>query len=1129
MLKVQTAIYGCLMLTFLFGGVSSAPQPIDSSLRVTQGSGKFIVLNCSVASDCSDTTFLVTGLPSKGQLFRAQGSPNVPTSFTRSELIQATGLRLSNRIVYYLPFHEVYNDVVNTILSDSFKYKADPGSSEAKCLVEVVYQQLLPVGGGSGYSLLFDGIDDIVVTPVDSWFPASAFTVMLWIRVYDGTKQATIFSFFGTKGPVFEIFNPRDLTCIVGFSVLAPTKIDVSDGKWHHVAATWSSTSKTCRIIVDATISAVAVASDTTPSMENTGTIVLGNRQACQILDTFENRAAVTESRASKQITVGPLAGNTALNFSTTPSALLMQHIINRAYGSAAPIASTDNNSPLHEEPYVNSRQRSDYLLCRCTGGCFSPNLAFSGEMDDVRLYSFEKTIAEIRVESKFVFSPVNHPNVTRPQMEQQFFGLQLWLTFDNIVDVIISDSSGRNRKSFRGSNATRRFPCHKKREPFQVVSSTGVLGGTSGLMSIGTSSRIEIKLPGIIGIGNTNVTLRPRFRFDKKSGGGTFYNAACGFSGTLTVPMVAQSGSLVGVTGCVFYTPNQIALLTDVLEYSISNVEFGTGPEINPDFVVISYSMTFYRESSVIPSNYLVGLQAEAISVVKLMITRTDLSPLNVAVTAIPKYANIWIAMETRCADVPQCQFPLSTLSWETSGTSFIDTSSLSKFSDWKYVQPPFGTPLYQSGPKLCDTDRYFTPELILPSTCCKIGKYYLKDAIFNRPSKGNPMFLNASKWNWVMWEVIDFSSTPYGDSLVNSTLQGVIVECLVYDGSLEVPMDNSTSCYVSNCFPPDSRILAQSALPTTPAAVLRAVLSQKTGKLESLLRIGAQFDRLAINAAAALGNVDILKMLLSTSSPRWDYDAIELADKLGSWAARDYLQAKTSSQGYEGIRTGAKCLVRGDSAVSFTGFVTVNPYFLASGVAGVSGQLGALKLLWSKAQLTDRAPNFPVSRLQTVSFWGLMSRAPRPDGKTVLKDVRVQGFQYEPVVITPATAAAQNTLQTCLRMLVNVQPKNGHLYNVDDSFGLQRCKDSNFSKSDSGTVHEIVCREFGMDVYFVNTLWNQSTFSNSPKRPIVYPSQIMTPVYKPMSGVKIRRNQDLISQKPIGILNASTNNITG
>jgi len=157
------------------------------------------------------------------------------------------------------------------------------------------------------------------------------------------------------------------------------------------------------------------------------------------------------------------------------------------------------------------------------------------------------------------------------------------------------------------------------------------------------------------------------------------------------------------------------------------------------------------------------------------------------------------------------------------------------------------------------------------------------------------------------------------------------------------------------------------------------------------------------------------------------------------------------------------------------------------------------------------------------------LMSRAPRPDGKTVLKDVRVQGFQYEPVVITPATAAAQNTLQTCLRMLVNVQPKNGHLYNVDDSFGLQRCKDSNFSKSDSGTVHEIVCREFGMDVYFVNTLWNQSTFSNSPKRPIVYPSQIMTPVYKPMSGVKIRRNQDLISQKPIGILNASTNNITG
>ena len=1125
---MRALFYGCLIICSLLGCVSSVPQPQPISATVAQGSGKFIVLRCIDPADCSDTTFLVTVLPSTGQLFTAQGSPNDPVStFTRLDLMQTTGIRLSNRIVYYLPFHEVYNDVANTIVSDAFRYKADTGSSEAQCLVVTLQQKLLPIGGGSGYSMLFDGVDDIVVTPVDSWFPTRAFTVMLWIRVYDRLKPATIFSFFGANGPLFEIFNPRDLTCIVGFSVLSPSNIDVSDGKWHHVAATWSSSSKTCRIFVDGNISAVAVTSATTPNLEKTGTIVLGNRQACDILDTFEHRAADSEARSSKTITVGPIAGNSALNFSTVPSALLMEHVINRAYGSAAPIASTYNDSPLHEEPYVNYRQRSDYLLCRCTGGCFNPNLAFGGEMDDFRIYSFEKTIAEIRVESRFVFSPILNSTTQRPQLEQQYFGMQLWLTFDNITDVKIVDSSGNNRTSFRGSNAKRRFPCHKKREPFQVVSSTGVLGGTDAFMNIGASSRFEIKLPGIAGVGNKNVTVRPRFRFNKKSGGGTFYHAVCGYSGILTVPMVAQSGSSVGETGCVFYTPNPLILIPDVFEYSISNVPFVTEPD--PSSIVFNYSMAIYRESNVIPSNYLVGLQAEAISVVKLMVTRLDLNALNVAVTALPKYANVWIALEARCGDVPQCQLPISTVSWETSGSSFIDSSSLSKFPDWKYVQPPFGTPLYQTGPKLCDTDRYFTPEQILPSTCCKIGKYYLNDTIFKRPSQGNPMFLNSSKWDWIMWEEIDFSSLPYGESEVNSTLQGVIVQCLVYDGSLEVPLDNSTNCFISNCFPPDSRIKVQSAVPSTPAAVLRAVLSQKIDKLESLLRLNAQFDRLAINAAAALGNVDILRMLFNAGSPRWDYDAIELASELGSLAAVNYLLSQTSRQGYEGKRTGAKCLVRGDSAASFTGFVTVIPYFLASAMTGVSGELGSVKLLWSKSQLTDRAPNFPVSRLQTVSFRGLLSRAPKPDGRIILKGAKVQGFQNEPVVIKPANPTTQSTLQTCLRMFVTEQPRNGYIYNVDDSFGLQRCKDANFSKSDSGTMNEITCREFGMGIYFANTVWNQSTFSNTPKRPIVYPSRILTPVFEPMPGVKIRRNQDLISQTPVGILNASTDNVTG
>jgi hypothetical protein len=1015
--------------------------------------------------------------------------------------------------------------------SDSFTYKADTGSSEARCLIEILRQQILPIGGGSGYSLLFDGVDDVVVTLVDSWFPTDAFTVMLWIRVYDRTKQATIFSYFGDKQPVFEISNPLNLTCIVGFLPLSPSNIDVSDGKWHHIAATWSSSSRTCTIIVDALVSAAAVASGSIPNLERSGTIVLGNRQACDILDSSEHRALDTKLKASKTMSVTPQEENDAFTFLSKPSALLTQHLINRAHGIATPAVSAGDSSPLQGDPYINSRQRSDYALCRCTGGCFQQRLAFGGEMDDVRLYSFEKTIPELRVESKFIFIQKNSGsqqlNKTRPQLDQQFFGLQLWMSFDIIDGSSIADNSGQNRSSYRGSSATQRFPCHKKREPFHVVSSTGVLGGLASFMSIGAASRIEVRLPGIVGIGVKNETLIPRFRFNKKLGAGQFYHAACGYSGNLVSSMVVQSNSLVGPTGCIIYVPNQASLIVDVIDYSLSNVLFPSDQESDPAYVDLSYSLSFFRESSVIPSNYLVGLQSDKISVVRLMMTRPDLSRLNAAIQDLPKHANVWIAFEARCEDVLQCQLPISTLSWETSGTSFIDSSSFSKFSHWKYVRPPFASNLYQTGPSICDTDTYFTPEPSLPSKVCKIGKYYMNDTIFNRPNQGDPLFLDSSKWNWVMWELTDFSRLPYGGMNNKSTLQGVVVECLIYDGSYDVPLDNCTCCYISNCFPPIGRVLIQSALPATPAAVLRAVLQQNIIKLNSLLSIGAPFDRSAINAAAALGNVDILTKLFGRVTIRWDYDAIELASNMGFPAAADYLTSRTAMQGYEGKRTGAKCLVRGDHAGSFTGFVTSVPYFLASAVRGALGHIGSLTIRWSKAQLTDISPNFPVSRLQNISFLGLLSLAPRPDGMQLLKSALFSGFQNNPVVINTSTSTAEISQQTCLRTSIDQHPEHGNIYNMDDSFDFVRCK--NLTQSSSVFMNDISCREFGMGVYFFNVGSNTSTFLNTPPRPIVYPSRILNPVFKPVSGVKVSKNEEFLSQLPLGILNASSDNITG
>jgi hypothetical protein len=666
-------------------------------------------------------------------------------------------------------------------------------------------------------------------------------------------------------------------------------------------------------------------------------------------------------------------------------------------------------------------------------------------------------------------------------------------------------------------------------------VSSTGVLGGSAYLLSIGATSRTEIKLPGIVGIGNQNESSVPRFRYNKQSGGGSFYHAACGYGGNLFPGMIAQTGSLVGPTGCLIYVPNQLAMAPDVIEYSISNVDFPTAEQTHPAYVEMTYRVSFYRESSVIPSsNYMVGLQAETISVVKLITSRSDSNKLNVAVSTVPKYANVWIAVEGRCADIRECEMPISTMSWETSGTSFIDASSLSKFSDWKYVRPPFSTPLYQVGPLVCNTTQYYTPELVLPSKVWKIGKYYLNNSIFHRPRQSDPLFLMQSKWDFVNWELRDFSSLPYredffGGANANGTLQGVIVECLIYDGTYDVPPDNCTCCYISS-FPPGGifgRVVEQYDLPSTPAAVLRAVLSQKIDKLEGLLKIKAPFDRSAINAAAALGNVDILSKLLDQESALWDYDAIELASNLGSWAAVDFLRSRTTSRGYEGKKRGAKCLVRGDSVASFTGFVTAVPYFLASAVSGTIGQLGSLLLHWSKPQLTDKPPNFPVSRFQNVSFWGLLSRNPRPDGGHVLKNGNFQGFQSEPIEIKLLSLIKEGVSTTCVRTFIVEQPQNGNVYNLDDSFGSQFCKD--LKQENSSLVNEIFCREFGEDVYFFQDKSNRSTFANTPIRPTVYPARIVTPVFQPLTGVKIRKNQQLYSQSPIGILNASSDNSTG
>lgn len=97
--------------------------------------------------------------------------------------------------------------------------------------------------GEPGRMLDFDGIDDHVQVPDEAYFDfTNEFTIEAWVRVenFTGTTQSIVTK--GNNAWKMQISTNRHLALVLDGIGQVEGVIDVADGEWHHVAATYNGT-----------------------------------------------------------------------------------------------------------------------------------------------------------------------------------------------------------------------------------------------------------------------------------------------------------------------------------------------------------------------------------------------------------------------------------------------------------------------------------------------------------------------------------------------------------------------------------------------------------------------------------------------------------------------------------------------------------------------------------------------------------------------------------------------------------------------------------------------------------------------------------------------------------------------
>jgi hypothetical protein len=90
----------------------------------------------------------------------------------------------------------------------------------------------LPIGGGAGWALKFDGGNDIITNNIQGWFPSQEFTIMIWLQS-DSSKRSgqAIFSYYNFHGAALEVFNTSNIQVSLGNVLFPATSENINDAQ----------------------------------------------------------------------------------------------------------------------------------------------------------------------------------------------------------------------------------------------------------------------------------------------------------------------------------------------------------------------------------------------------------------------------------------------------------------------------------------------------------------------------------------------------------------------------------------------------------------------------------------------------------------------------------------------------------------------------------------------------------------------------------------------------------------------------------------------------------------------------------------------------------------------------------
>lgn len=135
------------------------------------------------------------------------------------------------------------------------------------------------VVGKLNVATYFDGSDDYIQIFPFNKMPRNQLTVSFWAKSSDNVKDGTVFSYaIPTNSNEFLLYNHKDLDVYVGGAATGSTGVSFNDGKWHHIAVSWTKNSGSLKIYKDGLLvyqTNVAVGD----TLDNNGSLILGQEQ----------------------------------------------------------------------------------------------------------------------------------------------------------------------------------------------------------------------------------------------------------------------------------------------------------------------------------------------------------------------------------------------------------------------------------------------------------------------------------------------------------------------------------------------------------------------------------------------------------------------------------------------------------------------------------------------------------------------------------------------------------------------------------------------------------------------------------------------------------------------------------